>query len=137
MPTEPVPTVPAEVLRAAYAEARRCYPEEACGFLLGPRDLDALVQVRIFKQPQILESQSLARWLITTAAVMYRPVQLGSEEFAGFLRIGPQSADDALRARLLQKWVALRVSARRRSFQPLNNVLHQGTRMAQNGLNAI
>lgn len=38
MSTEPVPTLDSAALRAAYAEARRRYPEEACGFLLGPRD---------------------------------------------------------------------------------------------------
>ena len=28
--------IPAHVLAVAYADARRCYPEEACGLLLGP-----------------------------------------------------------------------------------------------------
>lgn len=52
MPTEPVPTVPAEVLRAAYAEARRCYPEEACGFLLGPRDAPTCDEARACQNRQ-------------------------------------------------------------------------------------
>jgi len=36
--TDQIPEIPAQVLEAAYADARRCYPEEACGLLLGPAD---------------------------------------------------------------------------------------------------
>jgi adenylyltransferase/sulfurtransferase len=33
-----IPELSDEVLRIAYADAVRCYPEEACGLLIGPRD---------------------------------------------------------------------------------------------------
>jgi adenylyltransferase/sulfurtransferase len=32
------PILPPEVLQQAYADAQRCYPDEACGLLIGPRD---------------------------------------------------------------------------------------------------
>lgn len=32
------PDIDPATLAACYADARRCYPEEACGFLLGPTD---------------------------------------------------------------------------------------------------
>lgn len=33
-----VPAISAAALAACYADARRCHPEESCGFLLGPAD---------------------------------------------------------------------------------------------------
>lgn len=33
-----VPVITKEALAACYADARRCYPEESCGLLLGPAD---------------------------------------------------------------------------------------------------
>lgn len=34
----PVPRIDPTALAACYADARRCHPEESCGFLLGPAD---------------------------------------------------------------------------------------------------
>ncbi|GIX49616.1 MAG: hypothetical protein KatS3mg131_3827 [Candidatus Tectimicrobiota bacterium] len=41
-----IPVVPAEVLADIYAHARETYPEECCGFLLGPRDEARVDEVR-------------------------------------------------------------------------------------------
>jgi len=35
--TDAIPEIPIEVLRTAYADAQRAYPEEACGLLIGPQ----------------------------------------------------------------------------------------------------
>ena len=32
------PRIPEALLARCYADARRCYPEEACGLLIGPKD---------------------------------------------------------------------------------------------------
>ena len=37
MTTDAIPELSDEVLRTAYADAVRCYPEEACGLILGPK----------------------------------------------------------------------------------------------------
>jgi len=37
---------PEEVLEVVYAEARRAYPAECCGFLVGPRGGDAVTRAR-------------------------------------------------------------------------------------------
>ena len=36
----PVPAIDPVALAACYADARSCYPEESCGFLIGPTDAD-------------------------------------------------------------------------------------------------
>ena len=52
MSTEEAPRLTAEVLAAAYAEARRCYPEEACGLLLGPAEAPLCDEVRVCQNQQ-------------------------------------------------------------------------------------
>src|SRR5215470_14487253 len=37
---------PADVLAVVYAEARRAFPAECCGFLVGPRDADGVTRAR-------------------------------------------------------------------------------------------
>lgn len=54
MPSDATPTaphtawfeVPSQVLAAMYAHARATYPEECCGFLLGPHDRAVVDEVR-------------------------------------------------------------------------------------------
>jgi len=41
-----LPTLPREVLAEIYAHARETYPEECCGFLIGPRDSAVIDEVR-------------------------------------------------------------------------------------------
>lgn len=41
-----IPTIPAHLLTDIYAHARATYPEECCGFLIGPRERAALDEVR-------------------------------------------------------------------------------------------
>lgn len=38
--------IPAELLRAVYAEARRAFPAECCGWLVGPRDSGGVDRIR-------------------------------------------------------------------------------------------
>jgi proteasome lid subunit RPN8/RPN11 len=38
--------IPADVLHVVYAEARRAFPAECCGFLVGPRGGDAVTRAR-------------------------------------------------------------------------------------------
>lgn len=40
MSTEPAPHIAPHTLAACYADAARCYPDEACGLLIGPRAAD-------------------------------------------------------------------------------------------------
>lgn len=42
----PVPSVPAAVLAAMYAHAQATYPEECCGFLVGPQEDAAVDEAR-------------------------------------------------------------------------------------------
>ena len=42
----PLPTLSREVLAEIYAHARETYPEECCGFLIGPRDSASIDEVR-------------------------------------------------------------------------------------------
>ena len=42
----PLPTLSREVLAEIYAHARETYPEECCGFLIGPRDSAMIDEVR-------------------------------------------------------------------------------------------
>jgi len=42
----PLPTLSGEVLAEIYAHARETYPEECCGFLIGPRDSAPIDEVR-------------------------------------------------------------------------------------------
>jgi [CysO sulfur-carrier protein]-S-L-cysteine hydrolase len=42
----PLPTISPEVLAEIYAHARATYPEECCGFLLGPQDTPMVDEVR-------------------------------------------------------------------------------------------
>ncbi len=44
--------IPADVLAVVYAEARRAFPAECCGFLVGPRDGDAVTAARPCKNAQ-------------------------------------------------------------------------------------
>lgn len=44
--------IPASVLSACYADARRCYPNEACGLLSGPRDTATVDEVRVCENQQ-------------------------------------------------------------------------------------
>jgi proteasome lid subunit RPN8/RPN11 len=41
-----IPTIPAQVLAEIYAHARATYPEECCGFLIGPRQSATIDEVR-------------------------------------------------------------------------------------------
>jgi len=41
-----LPTISAQVLAEIYAHARETYPEECCGFLIGPRDSAGVDEVR-------------------------------------------------------------------------------------------
>jgi proteasome lid subunit RPN8/RPN11 len=41
-----LPVIPAQVLTEIYAHARGTYPEECCGFLLGPQDSATIDEVR-------------------------------------------------------------------------------------------
>jgi proteasome lid subunit RPN8/RPN11 len=43
---------PADVLDVVYAEARRAYPAECCGFLVGPRDDDGVTRARPCRNAQ-------------------------------------------------------------------------------------
>ena len=45
-PNASLPTLSAQVLTEIYAHARETYPEECCGFLIGPRDSAAVDEVR-------------------------------------------------------------------------------------------
>ena len=38
--------IPREILQDVYAHARATYPEECCGFLMGPKDGDSVDEVR-------------------------------------------------------------------------------------------
>jgi len=38
--------IPDEILRSAYAEARAAFPAECCGWLVGPKDGDAVTAIR-------------------------------------------------------------------------------------------
>jgi proteasome lid subunit RPN8/RPN11 len=42
-----LPMIPPQVLRAIYAHARETYPEECCGFLIGPRDTADIDEARV------------------------------------------------------------------------------------------
>lgn len=44
--------IPDAVLAACYADARRCYPNEACGLLLGPADASLVDEVRVCENQQ-------------------------------------------------------------------------------------
>jgi proteasome lid subunit RPN8/RPN11 len=46
MSGETVPAIDPAALAACYADARRCHPEESCGFLLGPSDADLCDEAR-------------------------------------------------------------------------------------------
>jgi len=48
----PVATISPDVLAAVYADARRCYPEEACGLLYGPRQPAHCEAVRVCENQQ-------------------------------------------------------------------------------------
>lgn len=41
-----LPVLASDILPAIYAHAQETYPEECCGFLLGPRDMPAVDEVR-------------------------------------------------------------------------------------------
>lgn len=44
--------IPESILAACYADARRCYPNEACGLLIGPRDGAGVDEVRVCENQQ-------------------------------------------------------------------------------------
>lgn len=52
MSTDEIPVIAAAALEAAYAEAVRCYPEEACGLLIGPSDAAFCDEARPCKNQQ-------------------------------------------------------------------------------------
>lgn len=41
-----IPTIPAQLLTDIYTHARETYPDECCGFLIGPRDSGAIDETR-------------------------------------------------------------------------------------------
>lgn len=51
-PQRIVPELSDEALAACYADAVRCYPEEACGLVLGPRDSAGCDEVRVCENQQ-------------------------------------------------------------------------------------
>ncbi|MCS6914658.1 MAG: Mov34/MPN/PAD-1 family protein [Myxococcales bacterium] len=108
----PLPQLPAELLRACYAEAVRCYPSEACGLLLGPADRPVCDEVRLCQNQQDrLHAQdpvayprtSRTAYSLPAHEVLFLERSLGSERpvkivFHSHIDVGAYFSDEDRRA---------------------------------------